>query len=85
MRTTLTLEPDVARRVHQVIARKKLPLKRVVNEALRAGLAALDRDQPVKFSVDPHPCRFRAGFDLDKLNPIADEMEAEGSLSTLSR
>ena len=43
MRTTLTLEDDVARRIEQLARRRRRPLKVVVNEALRAGLDALER------------------------------------------
>ena len=43
MRTTLTLEKDVAARLQQVARRRRQPLKAIVNEALRAGLSALDR------------------------------------------
>jgi hypothetical protein len=58
MRTTLTLEKDVAARLAQVARRRRLPLKVVVNEALRQGLAGLERPQPPGR-------RFRtAGFDL---------------------
>ena len=70
MRTTVTLEPDVAQHVRRRMAREKLSLKHVVNEALRAGLAALEKGTPVKFSVDPYPCRFRAGIDPDRLNQL---------------
>ena len=42
MRTTLTLDRDVAARLNQVARRRNVPLKAVVNEALRAGLAAMD-------------------------------------------
>ena len=43
MRTTLTLEKDVAARLDQVARRRRLPIKTVVNEALRAGLDAIER------------------------------------------
>lgn len=42
MRTTLTLDKDVAARLEQTAKRRRLPFKTVVNEALRAGLSALD-------------------------------------------
>ncbi len=58
MRTTLTLEKDVAARLEQVARRRRMPLKAIVNEALRAGLAALDRPAP-----PASPFR-TAGFDL---------------------
>jgi hypothetical protein len=38
MRTTLTIDRDVAALLRQAQARRKEPLKRIVNEALRQGL-----------------------------------------------
>jgi hypothetical protein len=46
MRTTLTLEKDVAARLKQLARKRRLPFKRVVNDALRAGLNQLDRPEP---------------------------------------
>ncbi len=43
MRTTLTLEPDVAARLRAAMKSRRRPLKAVVNEALRAGLSALEK------------------------------------------
>ena len=85
MRMTLTLDPDVARRLKARMAEKKLSLKQAANEALRAGLASARRETRVKFSVEPHSCRFKPGVDLDKLNQLADELEAEASRKGLSR
>jgi hypothetical protein len=85
MRTTLTIEPDIAQRIRRRMKQKGLSLKRVVNDALRAGMAMDDEMPPVTFSVEPHPCRFKAGIDLDKLNQLADELEAEESVKSLSR
>jgi hypothetical protein len=42
VRTTLTLDPDVAVQLERVRRRRGVPLKRVVNDALREGLARLD-------------------------------------------
>ena len=42
MRTTLTLDPDVAALLRRVRAASPDTLKTVVNEALRLGLARLD-------------------------------------------
>ena len=85
MRTTLTLEPDVARRLQARMADTKLSMKRVVNEALRVGLARTGAERPVKFSVEPHSCRFKPGIDLDKLNQLVDELEGEAALKGLSK
>jgi hypothetical protein len=48
MRTTLTLEKDVAARLGQLVRRRKRPFKAVVNEVLRAGLAALDQPRQAR-------------------------------------
>ncbi len=42
MRTTLTLDDDVARLLERAQKRRGASLKQVVNDALRAGLARLD-------------------------------------------
>ena len=55
MRTTLTLEPDVAALLKLTLKDQEASLKQVVNEALRRGLAALRTPQkPQKpFKVKP--------------------------------
>jgi hypothetical protein len=57
VRTTLTLDQDVAARLARAARRRRAPFKVVVNEALRAGLAAMERPP----AAEP----FRTtGFDL---------------------
>ena len=46
MRTTLTLDPDVATRVEALRRKRRQPFKAIVNEALRTGLDALERPAP---------------------------------------
>lgn len=58
MRTTLTLEADVAARLDQLARKRRQPLKVVVNDALRAGLAAIDRP------AAPRNAFHTTGFDL---------------------
>lgn len=55
MRTTLTLEDDVAAAIERLRAARGDSMKRVVNEALRAGLADLEAvdDRPRSFTTDP--------------------------------
>lgn len=82
MRTTMTLEPDVAQQAKRAMAEKKLPFKRVINDALRAGFAALRKEKPVKFTVEPlhlGPCR--PGIDPTKLGQFLDQLEVEEFLS----
>jgi hypothetical protein len=55
-----------------------LPFKEVVNRTLRSGLGeqAKPRAQTVPKTI-PHAFGFRPGIDLDKLNQLTDELEAE--------
>ena len=48
MRTTLTLDDDVAVRVERMQRKRKAPFKNVVNDVLRAGLDALEAPQPAR-------------------------------------
>jgi hypothetical protein len=85
MRTTLTLEPDVALKLKRRMAAKKLTLKAAVNQALRAGLAVEDAPARVPFRVIPHSFGFKPGIDLDKLGQLADQLEAEEFARKLGR
>ncbi len=77
MRTTLTLEPDVARRLEDEQRRTRRSFKDVVNEALRRGLALAQKpSKQTPFRVEPHHCGFKPGIDLGRLNQLYDELEA---------
>jgi hypothetical protein len=86
MRTTLSLDPDVAERVRQEMKRSGHGLKRVINEALRLGLGlAGKRRRPAPFAVQAHSFGFRPGFDLDRLNQLVDELEVAEQARTLGQ
>ncbi len=46
MRTTLTLDDDVAAAIETIAKRQHRPMKTVVNDLLRAGLMALEKRKP---------------------------------------
>ena len=77
MRTTLTLEPDVALKLKKTMAEGKLSLKDAVNQALRIGLEARKTPKRAPFKVEPHAFGVKPGVDLDKLNQLIDELDAE--------
>jgi len=79
MRTTLTIDDDLAGLLKRRARELGLPFKDVVNRTLRAGLGeqARPRRQAAPKTI-PHAFGFRPGIDLDKLNQLADELEAEG-------
>lgn len=76
MRTTLTLDPDVARLVDDAVHSERRSMKEVVNDALRRALARpVERREP--YRLVPHESTVRPGFDLTGFNRLADEMEDE--------
>lgn len=55
MRTTLTLEDDVAARLQRLLEARDTTLKALVNEALRRGLDVLEHpaEPPAPYSLTP--------------------------------
>jgi hypothetical protein len=78
MRTTLTLDRDVAERVTREMRRTGKGLKATINDALRRGLNIGGRaPRPPRFQVQPHAFGVRPGVDLDRMNQLVDELEVE--------
>lgn len=79
MRTTLTLEPDVAKLLKEEQHRTRRSFKEVVNQALRRGLTREEKpaSRRSRFKVRARHCGFRPGVDLDRLNQLVDELEVE--------
>jgi hypothetical protein len=77
VRTTLTLDDDLARRLKESSRRSDRPFKTVVNDALRAGLKVLESPPPAKrYRLEPvHLGGVRPGIDLDHALRLADELE----------
>lgn len=78
MRTTLTLDPDVARLLQEEARRQRRAFKDVVNEAIRRGLAPTSTARTAgRFRVRPHKTTLRPGIDAAALNRLVDELEDE--------
>ena len=77
MRTTLTLDEDLARLLQEEARRSGLPFKQVVNRVIRLGLRAEGSGPREPFHVRPLSFRVKPGIDLDKIGQLADELEAE--------
>jgi hypothetical protein len=78
VRTTLTLDTDLALALREEARRSGRPLKRVVNETLRAGLVA--RTRPVARRYRITPVRLGGvvpGVTLDKALRLAASLEDE--------
>jgi hypothetical protein len=76
VRTTITLDPDVARQLESEMRRTGKGLKAAVNDALRRAFASPARGAHLpKFVVKPHAFGLRPGIDPDRLNQLVDELE----------
>lgn len=83
MRTTLTLDPDVAERLRQETVNGQRTLKQVVNEGLRIGLGLKRKTSQRPYKVITHNSPYRPGIDRTKFNQLADELEVEAVISKL--
>jgi hypothetical protein len=86
MRTTLTLEQDVAARLRGEMRRSGKGMKAVVNQALREGLGLSGKPaRAPRFQVRAHAFGFHAGVDLDRMNQLVDELQTEQEARSLRR
>lgn len=84
MRTTLTLDADVARLLEEEAHRQRKTFKQVVNEAIRRGLAPSPNARAAaRFRVRPHKTTLRPGIDAGSLNRLVDELEDEAAAEKL--
>jgi hypothetical protein len=77
MRTTLTLDDDVAALLKRVLVRRKDGLKTVVNEALRHGLRRMGAPPEPRAayrtpSVDTGPCLLPNVDDIAEILAVAE-------------
>src|SRR5215470_6958344 len=78
MRTTLTLDDDLAGLLKLRARELGIPFKEAVNRTIRAGIgeATTTRHHPAPKTIS-HSFGFKPGVDLDKLGQLADQLEAE--------
>ena len=83
MRTTLTLDPDVAQMLAEEAHRRREPFKQVVNDAIRRGLRAASTPSRKTLLPRAHKSALRGGFDSARFNELADELDTEATLPKL--
>jgi hypothetical protein len=84
VRTTLTLEKDLAQALREEARQSGRPLKRIVNETLRAGLAARRAPAARRYRLTPLSLGgVVAGVDLDKALRLAEALEDEATARKL--
>lgn len=79
MRTTLTLDDHIERKLRKRAAISHKSFKVVTNELLQLGLDTQERIEATRkpFKVKAKSCGFRSGIDTEKLNQILDDAMLE--------
>ena len=78
MRTTLTIDEDVAVRIQELRRRHGHSLRQVINRLLREGLRSSRQSPHSKpYRTKTHKLGLRPGFDAAGFNKLVDELEAE--------
>ncbi len=76
MRTTLTIDDDVATLLKKENRRSGEPFKQTVNRCLRIALTASpQRARPKPFKVTPIDLQLPEGVNLDKTSEILEALE----------
>ena len=75
MRTTLSLDDDIAHLLNQEIRRSGVSFKEAVNHYLRLGLTATKRPARKKFVVKPLPMGLPPGLSYDNVEELIEALE----------
>lgn len=75
MRTTLTLDEDVAKLLRAAMQRSGSSLKEAVNHFLRLGLMASGNTKRKKFVVRSRPLGLPPGLSYDNIEELLEALE----------
>jgi len=76
MRTTLTIDDQIAMSLKDIAHRSGKPFKEVVNEALRKGVNAMEHPEVRSYRLSPASLgSVRPHINLDKALSLADDLE----------
>ncbi len=74
MRTTVTLDPDVAAKLKQAAHKQGISFKEVLNASVRRGLDSAET-VPRPYRVPTRPLGVKSGVDLDKALALTGQIE----------
>jgi hypothetical protein len=78
MRTTIHIEDDVLEQARAAAERAKTSIRKIVNEALRAGLNAMQASDGNKpYRTEPHAMGLKEGHNLDNMQELLAQIEGE--------
>lgn len=80
MRTTLAIDDDLLEVARKLAKGRSIKFKTVVNQALRAGLLALQQEPAVAtYETMPVAMHLREGWNLDNIGEVLDSLDAQDS------
>ena len=78
MRTTLTIDDDVLDKARAVAEKLRTPFRRVINEAIRAGLQTVEQPARTRpYQTRPHKLGLKTGRSLDNIHELLAQIEGE--------
>lgn len=82
----MTLDDDLAGVLKERSRELGISFKEAVNQAIRSGLGpSKSNESKARPKTIPHSFGFKPGIDLDKLNQLVDELEAEETAVRIMR
>jgi hypothetical protein len=75
VRTTLSLEDDVANMLNKEMRRSGTSFKQAVNHFLRLGLVASKQQKREPFVVTPRPLGLPPGLNYDNVEELIEKLE----------
>jgi hypothetical protein len=82
VRTTITLDPDVAARLRSLARERGISFKAAVDVVLRRGLAE-GAVSARPFRVQARPLHLRPGIDIDRAITLAAQLEDQETIRKL--
>ncbi|MFN2609851.1 MAG: antitoxin [Actinomycetota bacterium] len=82
MRTTVSIDPDLAATLKRIAQTRGITFKEALNASLRAGLG-VQTGSPRRYRLRPRSMGLRPGIDLDKALRLAGAMEDAETLREL--
>lgn len=84
MRTTVTLDPDVAAKLQRMARERGISFKEAINTMLRAGLGMMT-GSPRPYRLPARRLGLKPGINLDKALRLAAELEDDEVLRDLEQ
>ena len=77
MRTTISLDEDVLKRIKQILKKEGKTMKEVVNNSLRKAFSMELNSTKVPFKLETFKSEFKTGIDTHALNDLVDDLSLE--------